>query len=225
MHISFVGVALLMGLVGGPHCAMMCGAPCAGITRLIDPGGLSPVMRFQLGRIVGYSAAGAAVATLMDNLTWVSTQFSVVRPLWTLSHAAILVWGLMLLAQARQPQWAQAWGAGLWSCARPLARRFNAPLLVGVFWALLPCGLLYSALQAAALSGDWLDGAFFMALFAAGSSVSLQLMPFILHRLHGLPPFLRQDWGVRLSGFLLMAMSWSALRVDLMPGLAKWCGI
>ncbi|MES2483790.1 MAG: sulfite exporter TauE/SafE family protein, partial [Pseudomonadota bacterium] len=31
---TLAATALLMGLAGGPHCAAMCGAACAGVTRI-----------------------------------------------------------------------------------------------------------------------------------------------------------------------------------------------
>ena len=39
MQFSLALTALLMGLVGGPHCVAMCGAACAGISQAagVDP--------------------------------------------------------------------------------------------------------------------------------------------------------------------------------------------
>ena len=37
MAVELGMTALLMGLAGGPHCALMCGAACAGIGRAAAP--------------------------------------------------------------------------------------------------------------------------------------------------------------------------------------------
>ena len=80
--------------------------------------------------------------------------------------------------------------------------RSAAPLAIGAMWAFMPCGLLYSALLVAALSGDALDGALTMALFAAGSSVSLLVGPWLLLRFGKRG---NGEWGMRLAGLALAA--------------------
>ena len=52
--------ALVMGLAGGPHCAAMCGPACAGVVRMSGRPLAAGLWRFQLGRLLGYSLAGAA---------------------------------------------------------------------------------------------------------------------------------------------------------------------
>jgi len=79
----------------------------------------------------------------------------------------------MMMVQSRQPAWVEQAGRSVWARVRPL---FGAPggvMAAGVLWALMPCGLLYSALLVAALSGGPLEGALTMALFAVGSGVWL----------------------------------------------------
>lgn len=223
MQTTLIWTALVMGLAGGPHCAAMCGAACTGITRLSGAPKARSAWEFQLGRLLGYTAAGATAAAAMQSLAWLSQQTSVLRPAWTLMHVAVLAWGLMLLAQARQPAWVETTGRTLWSRVRPLASKRGGSLVTGALWTFMPCGLLYSALLAAALSGDWLEGALFMALFAAGSSVSLMLAPYLLLRLHDNANRWRQDWGTRLAGLMLAAVAAWALWMDLAPRVALWC--
>jgi sulfite exporter TauE/SafE len=95
----------------------------------------------------------------------------------------------------------------------------------GTLWALMPCGLLYSALLVASLSGGALDGALSMALFAVGSGVSLALAPALLLRLRKAGNEVRQDWGTRASGLLLASAALWALWMDLGPRIAIWCGL
>jgi sulfite exporter TauE/SafE len=223
MTYTLLATALLMGLAGGPHCAAMCGVACSGLARRTGVPRSRSVWEFQIGRLLAYSAGGAGAAATMQSLAWLSEQTSVLRPAWTGLHLAVLAWGLLLLATARQPAWADSWGRSVWSRVKPLASKRAGPLLTGSLWVFMPCGLLYSALLAAALSGSWLDGALFMALFAAGSSVSLVLAPLLLQKLQGKANHLRQDWGTRLAGLLLATTAAWALWMDLAPRYALWC--
>ena len=95
-----------------------------------------------------------------------------------------------------------------------------APLGIGVAWALLPCGLLYSALLVATLSGSWVEGALTMALFALGTSVAMTAGPWLLLRFGA---DVRGQWGVRLAGLALLVMSVWALWMGFAHDQAPWC--
>ncbi|MBA4329829.1 MAG: hypothetical protein C0428_16510 [Polaromonas sp.] len=229
MSSTLVLTALLMGLAGGPHCAAMCGAACAGIARLGPRQGSVSSSRalwsFQAGRLVGYSLAGAAAALAVQSLAWLTANTAALRPVWTLFHLAVLLWGLMLLAQARQPVWAAQAGRAVWSRLRPLATARGGVFATGALWAFMPCGLLYSALLVASLSGGPLAGALSMALFAAGSSLSLMLVPWLYDKLQDRGNRLRQDWGTRAAGGLLVLAAAWALWADAFHRFAEWCGL
>jgi sulfite exporter TauE/SafE len=227
MSTSLVLTALLMGLAGGPHCAAMCGAACAGISRLGPRQGAAlawgALWRFQAGRLAGYSLAGAAGALAVQSLAWLSSSTAALRPVWTLFHLAVLLWGLMLLAQARQPAWVADAGRRVWSHLRPLAGARGGVFVTGALWAFMPCGLLYSALLVASLSGGPLAGAVSMAAFAAGSSLSLMLVPWLYEKLRDRGNRLRQEWGTRAAGgLLILAAAW-ALWADAFHRFAEWC--
>jgi uncharacterized protein len=218
--------ALLMGLAGGPHCIAMCGAACAGVTRLGEQRSRSgSLWAFQAGRLAGYSAAGAAAAFAVQSLGWLTTQAASLRPVWTFFHLAVLAWGLMLVVQARQPMWVSSAGRSVWSRVRPVAAVRGGVFATGALWAFMPCGLLYSALLVASLSGGPLDGAASMALFAIGSGVSLGLAPHLLSGLQQAGNRLKQDWGTRAAGVLLVAAAGWGLWMDLADRIAVWCGI
>ncbi len=172
---------------------------------------------------MGYALAGAVAATAMQSLAWMSTQLVLLRPLWTLMHVAVLAWGMVLVVFARPPVWADQAGRSVWSRVRPLATRRGGIFTMGVAWALMPCGLLYSALLVAALSGGAMDGAASMALFAVGSSVSLTLGPWLWQRLRTNLNRQRQDWGTRVAGLLLCGVAGWALWMDMQPRIAEWC--
>lgn len=228
MSSTLLATALLMGLAGGPHCVAMCGAACAALGSA-KPGqvsGTRSLWLFQLGRLAGYSALGALAAASMQGLGWLSVQSAALRPVWSLLHVAAALLGLMLLVQGRQPLWLELGARRLWTRIRGYFKDtgrmagVTAPLALGTLWALLPCGLLYSALLVAALSADAAQGAGVMALFALGSGLSLMAGPWLWLRLRG--PDSGQ-WAVRLAGAALLASSAWALWMGLVHDAAPWC--
>jgi sulfite exporter TauE/SafE len=225
MNWGLAGTALLMGLVGGPHCLAMCGAACGGVVRGVGANPARGMWTFQGGRLLGYSIAGAAAGLAVQSFAWLSSHTAALRPAWTLFHLAVLAWGLMLLAQARQPQWVESAGRGVWRKVRPLAQRRGGLLVTGALWTFMPCGLLYSALLVASLSGGPLQGALSMALFAVGSGISLGLAPAALRKLQDVGNHLRKDSGTRIAGGLLAATAAWALWMDVAHRVAEWCGL
>ena len=219
---SLAATAVLMGLAGGPHCIAMCGAACAGIGQAGAPRGTLAIGWFQVGRLTGYTLLGALAAASMQGLGWLTVQSAALRPLWTMVHVAAVLLGAMLLIWARQPAWLERGARRVWARVRTVTQRFGlaAPLGVGVAWALLPCGLLYSAAMVAALAGSVTGGAAVMALFALGSGLTLWLGPWLLLRLGRSG---RGAWGMRLAGLALLLTSAWGLWMGLMHDQAPWC--
>jgi len=156
MQTSMAMTALVMGVVGGPHCVAMCGAACAGISRAAGQQGARALWTFQVSRMLGYALMGAFAAGSVQGLAWLGTNTSVIRPVWTMFHVAALLLGLALVLRARQPAWIDDLAQGVWRRVRPVLVRLGAkaPVVLGVAWALMPCGLLYSALLMASLSAS-----------------------------------------------------------------------
>ena len=232
MQASLAFTALLMGLVGGPHCVVMCGAACAGLGQAAGARKNAALLWFQLGRVVGYSVMGGLAAASLQGLGWLTVQSAALRPVWSLFHVAALVLGLVLLRQARQPVWLDATGRKIWSRARQLgAGRGATPLVLGTLWALLPCGLLYSALLVAAMAGSASAGAIVMALFALGTSLTMVAGPWLWLKLRGqvsVGPGASASahsgqWGVRLAGAALAVSSGWVLWTSLVHNTAPWC--
>ena len=222
MQTSLALTALLMGLAGGPHCIAMCGAACAGLGQAAGERRNEALWAFQLGRVFGYAALGGLAAASIQGLGWLTVQSAALRPVWSLFHVAALVLGLLLFWRAQQPVWLERAAHGLWSGARKLAagRGRGAPLVVGMLWAFLPCGLLYSAVLVAAMTGQVMEGAAVMALFALGTAVSMLAGPWLWLRLSGGQG---GQWGVRLAGLALALSSAWALWMGLVHDTAPWC--
>ena len=222
MQSSLALTALLMGLAGGPHCIAMCGAACAGIGHAAGKHKMAAMWSFQAGRVLGYSALGAFAAASMQGLGWLTVQTAALRPVWTLFQVATFVLGLLLLWKAQQPVWLEQAGKKVWHLVRSRnsGQGRGTPLVLGVIWTFLPCGLLYSALLVAALTGNTVSGAVVMALFALGTSVSLMAGPWLVLRLGSQG---NGDWGVRLAGLALAVSSAWSLWMALARNGAPWC--
>lgn len=182
---SLLLTALLMGLAGGPHCVAMCGAASAGVVGGCGVRRQQGVLAFQCGRILGYALLGAAVAASAQALQWGASHSALLKPFWGMFHVTVALLGLWLLWRGRQPAWLDALAHRVWQRLQQhrlavQVQRWPGSVraaLVGVLWAALPCGLLYSALMVAALASSAAGGAAVMAAFAAGSGVTLHLVP------------------------------------------------
>lgn len=168
--------ALLMGLAGSGHCLAMCGG-LAGAMGLNQ----SPLRLFiyNIGRITSYMLAGALVGGAALAVADVHPQgLLVIRFLAGLMMILLAlyltrIWmALTVLEKA---------GAVVWRWLRPISRQFppNSPTprlwIAGMIWGWLPCGLVYSALSWAAISGDPVNGALMMLAFGLGTLPSMLL--------------------------------------------------
>jgi sulfite exporter TauE/SafE len=225
MSYALATTALLMGLAGGPHCAVMCGAACGGLRRMGPQRQAQSPLVFQAGRLAGYSIAGAVAATAVQSFAWMTEHAVVFKPAWVLFHLAVLGWGLMLLVNASQPAWADRAGRSAWSRVGAVAASRGGMFSAGALWAFMPCSLLYSALLVASLSGGPLQGALAMAAFAVGSGVSLLLAPQLLAGLRRAGKGLGGQLGVRVAGAVLMLSAVFGLWSDMTHRIAQWCGL
>jgi sulfite exporter TauE/SafE len=176
--------------------------------------------------LLGYGLLGAVAAAAMQGLGFLTVYSAALRPLWSLFHAFAFVLGLWLMGRAELPQWALALGRATWQRMQRVANRLGsprigAPIIMGMLWALLPCGLLYSALVVAALAAQPWQGASVMGAFALSSGMVLALGPWVLLRwgrsirVPGL--------GMRLAGLALAGSAGAALYLGLFHNQAPWC--
>ncbi len=179
--------ALLMGLAGGPHCLVMCGSACMGVSRMPGQSAARNLLLFQAGRLAGYAALGAIAALSMNALGWMAEQTAVFHPLWSMLHIAGVIWGLWLMFRAEQPLWVSRAAQRIWQTmstqTSALSKQALTPLWLGMVWALLPCGLLYSALLVAMFTAGAVQGALVMAMFALGGGLMLTVFPWLWSRL------------------------------------------
>ena len=178
--------------------------------------GLGTDLVFHAARMLGYATLGAAVGSGSWVLRWGADAMPLMRPLWGSMNALMLALGLALLVLGRQPAWIDALGQRVWAASgsRLDRRRAGRPIAAGFAWALVPCGLLYSALATAALASDPLRGAAAMLAFGAGTAVNLlaaQWLIGLIGRGSALRAARVEAAGVRIGGALLAAMAAAAL--------------
>lgn len=230
MFEQLIMTAFLMGLVGGPHCVVMCGAACAGIGQAQGRQGFLALSQFHFGRLLAYSALGFLAASSMQLIGWLSVHLVVIRPLWSLLHVAMVVLGLFLFFKGTQPLALEIASKKVWLWIRLRTQNQNQnqnksnwlsfPFFLGLAWAFMPCGLLYSALMVAGMAETAYTGASVMLAFAIASSVSLMVGPWLLLRLRN---WGSGSWGIRLAGLALASASGYALYMGLVHNQAPWC--
>lgn len=223
MDIPLVLAGLAMGVAASPHCAFMCGAPCAAITS----GCKRNTTGFHLGRLLGYMAGGAVAAASVSALGAWSQAAPALRPLWTGLHLAFLALGLWWLATGRQPAWMKRDGAVPVRIVGQRGRPWRAGL-AGLAWVAWPCGALQGALLLSALASSPQGGALVMAAFAVGSMPALAVAPWAWGRWRAMRGAAASTAEVAMLGFrvagagLVLSSGW-ALTHGLWERFAAWC--
>ena len=171
-----------MGILGGVHCIGMCGGVASALAMRRSGHLFSDLMIYNLGRISSYSIGGAIVGFvgqagfLYQGMLPVQTVLLAFSNLLLILVGAYLAgWSRAILALERLG--ATAWGWVRGSSASSLGPT-SSPYLLGVAWGWLPCGLVYSALALALMSGGMGRGAFVMGAFGLGTIPSLLLAGF-----------------------------------------------
>lgn len=227
--LALIGGAALLGLASTPHCAAMCAAPCAAVVGR-GPGAARSQWLFQATRVAGYAVAGGIAAASVGAAEALAQFSPALRPLWVLLHGAMLVLGLWMLWQGRQPAWmagigrvpAQAGWAPVQGPVSGPGRQLRAAAAGGA-WVAWPCGTLQSALLLASLTGHAGSGAAAMGTFAVLSSAGLLAAPWIWQRLGAQAG--REALLVRAAGALLALGSLFALGHGIWHEVLVWCGL
>ena len=223
MNGSLALAGLALGVASSPHCALMCGSPCAMVTSRCR----SDALGFHLGRIAGYAAGGAIAAASIAALgTW-SRTVPALQPLWVLLHLAFLGLGLWWVFAARMPRRMVRDGAVTIQVVGRGGRPIRAGLL-GLGWVAWPCGALQAALLLSALAGGAVGGALVMACFAIASMPALAAAPWLWNRWRlvsgrAATPAQVSSWGYRIAGLGLVATSGWALGMSLSERIAAFC--
>lgn len=169
--------ALGAGLLGGTHCAAMCGG-IVSLTCAPGPGGqrsLQRLLAYHAGRLGSYVCAGALAGAAGEAGIALRGGALAQHLLMFMMGATLLVVALNVAGFAPVTRGIEAAGAVLWRRVQPLSRRFLPvrsswqALGLGAVWGWLPCGMVYAALLTALASGNALQGALLLAAFGLGT--------------------------------------------------------
>jgi len=201
--------AFLIGLLGGVHCVGMCGGIVGALTlqapRRRHAWNLH--LAYSAGRITSYAAAGAIVGVIGGAGLMFNQVLPVQMLLYVLANLVLVSLGLYLAGLGNLLTWLEALGARLWRRVQPYGAKVlpadtaGKAFILGTLWGWLPCGLVYSLLASALLSGGAGSGAAVMLAFGLGTLPNLLLAGMVVKRLRDIT----SDRRVRLVAGALVA--------------------
>lgn len=207
--------AFLAGLLGGGHCAGMCGGIVTALT--LQPGRrgslgakLWPLqLAYNSSRVASYTVLGALAGLLGSAVALFDVVLPLGRGLYIFANLMLIALGLYLAGIWYGLRAIENLGGGLWKRVQPRFARL-LPIVTlrqagaaGLLWGLLPCGLVYSVLTMAFASGRPLSGAALMLAFGVGTLPNLLAFGLLAARLKTL---LQRFWVRRLAGLGVAAM-------------------
>jgi len=211
--------ALVAGLAASGHCASMCGGVAGALAvRAQQATGASRfgmALAYNLARITSYAMAGAIVGTLGHlvlhafDIALLVVVFRVLAGLIMLAVAGRLLFGWRVLDPL------EAGGSKLWRRVLPWAgqqgRRggLGGAIGLGLAWGWLPCGMTYSMLMLAGMTGGAAAGAAVMLAFGVGTLPSMVTATVAFERIATL--LVRRAALRNVAGVLLLAFGlWTA---------------
>ncbi len=195
--------AMVMGLLGSLHCAVMCG-PIAIALAAQKPAFQVTMLAYHAGRITSYLVIGMLIGLVGKGLYLAGLQ----------QFLSVLA-GVMLLALYALPQalghtfflhrWITFFSQNLKKWIRPYFhnRSVAGRYATGVLNGLLPCGLVYVAAAGAVATGSPASGAAYMFFFGMGT---LPMMLGVQLFSGKLMPMIQQKWR-RVTTVVIVSMA------------------
>lgn len=180
--------AFSLSLVGGLHCAGMCGG-IVGALQLNRPKDVSAARLaagYHTGRIVSYTLAGLLAGALGAAL-YAADVLPVQAGLLLIGSLMLLAIGISMFGRGAWMRRIEPAGGWLWRLIAPLARRVYPPrtgwqaLAAGMAWGWIPCGMVYAALPLALVAGGSLQGALVMLAFGLGTLPNMLAVDVAVH--------------------------------------------
>ncbi len=183
----------LVGLLGSVHCAGMCGGIVAALSapgqagkafpvpvRTVGaawawPAAASHVAAYNAGRLASYATAGALAGGMAGGLGRLAGLPALQLAAYFAANLMLVALGLYLQGAWRGLDWLERGGRVLWRRVAPwlaFLKPFDSPgrlFAAGALWGWLPCGMVYSVLATAMLSGSAPVGAAVMLAFGLGT--------------------------------------------------------
>ncbi len=202
----------LIGLLGGVHCAGMCGGIVSALSLQMPgvPERSAPAwsihLAYNLGRIASYAIAGALIGALGSLGLLLNNWLPVQLGLYIAANLMMVALGLYLTGLTQTLAFTERAGQSLWRRVQPATKRFipvrgaAQAFPLGMLWGWLPCGLVYSVLTMTLVSGSAARGAATMLAFGLGTLPNLMLAGLLLARFRNVV----QGRAVRLASGLIV---------------------
>ena len=227
MDTSSLLPVFMIGLLGSVHCVGMCGGIVSAISVVSAPARRFPVavvadagkdvgagrldvvtrvISYNLGRISSYATAGAIAGGVVGGARTLAGVSTMQMGGYWLANLMLVALGLYLMGAWQGLAYMELAGHGIWRRVQPLTKILLPldsslkMLAAGGIWGWLPCGMVYSMLLTAMLSGSALSGATVMLVFGLGTMPTLLTMGLLGARLR---TWMQQP-PVRMIGGLLV---------------------
>lgn len=206
---------VLLGLGSALHCAGMCGGIAASLVMGLSgqaslKSRLEVVVSAHAGKTLAYVAAGMILGGLGSGLYGILNREAAYLVLQRVGAAGIGWVGLSFLGVVPPMRWLDRYLAPVRVAL--LRRRATAPkltaALAGLGWGLMPCGIAYSALFYAMLSGSALSGGLVMLGFGLGVAPAVAASAL---GIAWLPDLAQRVWAQRLVGGAMIALAAATL--------------
>jgi sulfite exporter TauE/SafE len=189
----------LAGLLGSVHCIGMCGgivgafssAPSSrrafpvavtvqgGSAAMPMAGATAFTLAYNAGRIASYAMAGAIAGGFADGARRLAGLSEMQAGGYWLANLMLIAVGLHLMNIWNGAARLETAGQVLWRRVQPLTASVlpvdtpRKAFTLGALWGWLPCGMVYSMLMTALISGSAVSGAAVMAAFGLGTLPAL----------------------------------------------------
>ena len=210
--------AVIAGLVGGLHCAAMCGgfaaAAAARDARILRPKAalLARQLTYHAGRVASYALLGALFGAAGESALAAARLVPVQQLLYAVANVLLLGLAAGIALPVAGTTWLGRVGVGAFTRVlprlQPLLRgdRAGSRLALGALWGFVPCTLVYSVLPLALFSGGAWQGSLVMLVFGAGTLPHLVGAGFALARASVRGPALRRAAAILIGAFALVGL-------------------
>jgi len=185
-----VFAAFTTALLGGLHCAGMCGGFISAfqLNRPANVAARTLAVGYHAGRITSYAAAGALLGAL-GGAVFTRNVVPVQVALLAIGGLILLALGISMVMGNRWMRRLEGVGQGVWKLIAPHARKVYPPrtraqaYLAGLAWGWIPCGLVYGVLPLAFVAGGAGQGVLVMVAFGVGTLPALTVVDLAAARL------------------------------------------
>jgi sulfite exporter TauE/SafE len=232
----------LLGLSSGVHCVSMCGGIVGALAVEVERPLVGPLPRtggwgwqllplhlaYNLGRISTYAVIGGALGALGSLGMLYAEVMPVQIALYVLANLMLVALGLYLTGMTWLLAPIERAGRRLWQHIQPATRHFlparsvAQALPLGILWGFLPCGVVYSVLATALVTGSAWRGAGLMLAFGLGTLPNLLLAGVLFRRFRD---FTRNGKVRFAAGMLVLAFGVYGLVQAPSLGGKLWNGV